>query len=108
MGPWAVLQIAAGSVCLAIGGIHLVVGRRRVDKQVHLWFALAALMAAANAFSEPLGFGAATVAELNRAFKWSVLFQGLCWIALAWYEAYYAPTERRWLAALVSLGYGTS
>jgi PAS domain S-box-containing protein len=108
MGPWAVLTIAAGSVSLAIGGIHLVVGRRRRDKQVHLWFALAAAMAAANAFFEPLGFGAATVAELNRAFKWSISFQALCWIALTWYVAYYAPTTRRWLAGLISLGYGVA
>lgn len=108
MGPWAVLQIAAGSVCLAIGGIHLVVGRSRPGKQVHLWFALAAAMAAANAFFEPLGFGAATVAELNRAFKWSISFQALCWIALTWYVAYYAPTARRWLAGLISLGYGVA
>jgi len=108
MGPWAVLQIAAGSVCLAIGGIHLVVGRRRPDRQVHLWFALAAGFAAANAFVEPFGFGAVTVDELNRAFKWSILFQALCWIALAWYVAYYAPTARRWLAVLVSLGYGVA
>ncbi len=108
MGPWAVLTIAAGFVCLSIGGIHLVVGRRRRDKQVHLWFALAAAMAAANAFSEPLGFGAATVAELNRAFKWSISFQALCWIALTWYVAYYAPTARRWLAGLISLGYGVA
>jgi len=109
MGPWAVLTIAAGSVCVAIGGIHLVVSRRRrSNQQVHLWIALAALMAAANAFVEPFGFGASTVAELNRAFKWSISFQGLCWIALAWYVAYYASTARRWLAWLVSLGYGVA
>ncbi|KPJ88891.1 MAG: hypothetical protein AMS18_13005, partial [Gemmatimonas sp. SG8_17] len=73
---------------------------------VHLWFAVAAWLAAANAFVEPLGSGADTVADLNRAFKWAILFQGLCWIALVWYVASYARNVRRWLAVVVSLGFG--
>jgi hypothetical protein len=82
------------------------VARRRSDWQVHLWFALAAMMAAANAFVEPLAIGAATTAEFNRAFKWSILFQVLCWIPLVWYVASYARNVRRWFALLVSLGFG--
>ena len=95
MGPWAVIQIATGSVCLAIGGIHVVVARRRADREVHLWFALAAGLAAANAFVEPVAMGAVTVADLNRAFKWSVLFQGLCWIALVWPRWYWRVCTSR-------------
>ena len=61
MGPWAVITIAAGAVCVAIGGIHLVVAGRRTDRAVHVWFVLAAAMAAANGLSFDQALAAITL-----------------------------------------------
>ena len=108
MSPLNAVLIAIGSICLAMGLICLVIGRRMQDAPVYIWFALAALFAAANAFVEPLAYGATTTADLNRIFKWAIIFQGLCWISLVWYVAYYARSSRRWLAVAVTAGYAVA
>jgi len=108
MSPLVAASIAIGSICLTIGALHLVVGRRVPESRLHLWIALAAAFAAGNAFAEPFAYTATAVGPLNTGFKWEVLFQGLCWIALVWYVALYARSTRRWLAAVVSAGYAVA
>jgi PAS domain S-box-containing protein len=93
------------AACLTIGAVHLVVAWRRPGSRLHLWFALAALLAACNAAVEVLTNRAETLEAFNLALKWAILFQGLCWIAFVWFLVHFAGTERRWLAWTVTAGF---
>lgn len=97
--------IAIGTICLTLAAIHLVVARRLPHSSAHRWFAVAAAFAAANAFIEPFAFTSDELDPHALALKWSILFQGLCWIAFVWYVRHYSGTARRWLAWVISVGF---
>ena len=98
--------IAIGVMCLTLAAIHVLMARRLPNAVANRWFAVTAALAAINAFIEPLAFSTGDIGSHVPALKWAIFVQGLCWIAFVWYVRYYSGTARRWLAWLVSAGFG--
>jgi PAS domain S-box-containing protein len=108
MSPLTIILVALGAISLTIGLLHLGVSSRGRASRGRLWFALAAFLAAANAWAEIGAYRAQTPGEMNAAFRWSIGFQGFCWIAFVWFLVHYAGTVRRWLALLVTGGFAVA
>ena len=70
-----------------------------------LYFALMCLCAIASVFSEIWVYQAIDLSTFLPAYKMQVAFQGLQWIFLAWFIAFYTGATRRWLAMTVTGAY---
>ncbi|HEX9371238.1 MAG TPA: hypothetical protein VF897_09535 [Roseiflexaceae bacterium] len=82
------LGMVAG-VCLYVGVLHVLVGRRRAEKGAHLTFALLCFCIVGAALSSAARYQAETVAAYASALKWQVSFAFAAGALLLWFVAFY-------------------
>jgi PAS domain S-box-containing protein len=105
MGPLIITNFVIGGMCLAVALLHMVIFIRRPELKTDLYFALMCFCTAANVFSEIWVYQAIDLSTFLPAHKMQVVFQGLQWIFLAWFIAFYTGATRRWLAMTVTGAY---
>ena len=102
MGPLIITNFVVGGMCLAVALLHMVIFIRRPELKTDLYFALMCLCAAASVFSEIWVYQAIDLSTFLPAHKMQVAFQGIQWIFLVWFIAFYTGATRRWLAMIVT------
>jgi PAS domain S-box-containing protein len=105
MGPLIIANFVIAGMCLAIALLHMVIFIRRPELKTDLYFALMCLCTAASVFSEIWVYQAIDLNTFLPAHKMQVAFQGLQWIFLAWFIAFYTGATRRWLVMTVTGAY---
>ena len=95
MGPFAIATIITGSICLALGFIHLLIFLRRRELKADLFFGLMCLSAAGSAFCIAWYSQAVVLDSFVRAMKLQLAFEGILWITLIWFIVLYTGTLQR-------------
>ncbi|MBE9544762.1 MAG: sigma 54-interacting transcriptional regulator, partial [Proteobacteria bacterium] len=105
MGPLIITNFVVGGMCLAVALLHLVIFIRRPELKANFFFALMCLCVAVNVFSENWVYRAVDLSTFLPAYKIQIAFQGIQWIFLTWFIAFYTGATRRWLAMTVTGAY---
>ncbi len=105
MTPLLIADIAVGSICVAVGFLHLAVFLRRRDLKVHLFFTLMAIGAGVSVLTDPWMITAQTVPSFVSALKFRITFEAILWIALIWFIDAYTRTARRSLVWVLTAAY---
>jgi len=105
MSPLLIADIAVGSICIAVGLLHLAVFVRRRDLKPHLFFALMAIGAGLSVLTDPWMITAETVPSFVSALKFRITFEGILWVALIWFIDAYTQTARRSLVWVLTVAY---
>ncbi|MBW1943987.1 MAG: sigma 54-interacting transcriptional regulator [Deltaproteobacteria bacterium] len=105
MSPLLIADIAVGSICIAVGLLHLSVFVRRRDLKPHLFFALMAISAGLSVLTDPWMITAETVPSFISALKFRISFEGILWVALIWFIDAYTQTARRSLVWVLTAAY---
>ncbi len=105
MGPLIITNFVVGGMCLAIALLHMVIFIRRPELKANFFFALMCLCVAVNVFSENWVYRAVDLSTFLPAYKIQIAFQGIQWIFLTWFIAFYTGASRRWLAMTVTGAY---
>jgi chemotaxis protein methyltransferase CheR len=105
MGPFIIAICVVGGMYLAVALLHMVIFIRRPALKTDLFFALMCTCVAASILSEIGVYRAIDLSAFLPAYKMQIAFQGLQWIFLTWFVAYYTGATRRWLAMTVTAAY---
>ena len=105
MKPLITANYLMCGICLAVGGMHLVIFLKNRQRRVDLFFAVMALCTAASVLLETWAYGSVSVEAFVRAHKAQTVFLGTVWIALVWFTAAYTGFQRRWLAMTITVAY---
>ena len=108
MGPLTITHFVVGGMCLAVALLHMVICIRRPESKADLYFALLCLCTAASVFCEIWVNQAIDLNTFLPAYKAQIAFQGMQWIFLAWFIAFYTGATRRWLAMIVTGAYAVA
>ncbi len=104
LSPLHIALLVAGTMCLTVGLLELVVASGVHNPAIHYAFGLTALAAAANAFVEPLAYWPRDVVAYNAAMKLQISIQIAWWFLLVWFVVRYTGVARRWLVTVVLTG----
>jgi PAS domain S-box-containing protein len=97
--------IFVGSICFALGCLHLLIFLRRQDLKVDLVFSLMAFAISFSSFFEIWTFKADTLTEYIPLFKTTLVVQCLLWISFAWFVHFFTRSTRLWPPVLISALY---
>ncbi|MBW1941448.1 MAG: sigma 54-interacting transcriptional regulator [Deltaproteobacteria bacterium] len=78
---------------------------RRPELKVDFFFALVCICAAGASFSEIFALRAVNADAFIPAFRLQITFEGVLWITLIWFIAFYTGTARRVLAIAATIAY---
>ncbi|MGD9073276.1 MAG: PAS domain S-box protein [Desulfobacterales bacterium] len=92
-------------ICLAVGLLHLTIFFRRRDRKVEFFFALMAIAVGLSSFFETRLYSASHLDQAVSAFKSMLTFQGITWMAFAWFIVLLTGATRRRLAFFVTGAY---
>ncbi|MEN8753397.1 MAG: PAS domain S-box protein, partial [Desulfobacterales bacterium] len=92
-------------ICLAVGLLHLTIFFRRRDRKVELFFAVMAIAVGVSFFFETRLYCASHLDQAVSAFKSMLTFQGITWMAFAWFIVLLTGATRRRLAFFMTGAY---
>jgi hypothetical protein len=102
MGPLSIAFLMISGICLAVGLLHLMIFFRRRDRMVELFFAVMAVAVGVSFIFETRLYTAVDLNQAVSAFKSMLTFQGITWMAFAWFIVLLAGATRRRLAFFVT------
>ena len=105
MGPLTIAFLMISGICLAVGLLHLTIFFRRRDRKVELFFAVMAVAVGVSFFFETRLYAAVHLNQAVSAFKSMLTFQGITWMAFAWFIVLLTGATRRRLAFFVTGAY---
>ena len=105
MGPLTIAFLMISGICLAVGLLHLTIFFRRRDRKVELFFAVMAVAVGVSFFFETQLYNAVHLNQAVSAFKSMLTFQGITWMAFAWFIVLLTGATRRRLAFFVTGAY---
>ena len=95
MGPFIIGNYIVSGICLALALMHMAVYFRQTERKTDLFFAIMAVCVAFSTFYETTMHQAVTVSAYTTALKKALSFQGILWIAFAWFVNAYTGNPRR-------------
>ena len=105
MGPLTIAFLMISGICLAVGLLHLMIFFRRRDRMVELFFAVMAVAVGVSFIFETRLYAAVDLSQAVSAFKSMLTFQGITWMAFAWFIVLLTGATRRRLAFVVTGAY---
>ena len=94
MGPFIIAICVVGGMYLAVALLHMVIFIRRPELKTDLFFALMCTCVAASMLSEIGVYRAIDLSTFLPAYKMQIAFQGLQWIFLTWFVAFYTDANQ--------------
>lgn len=108
MSLFSTAFIVVGSVCFALGFIHLLIFILRRDLKADLFFSLLALAIAAASFFELWTFRADTLSTHIPLLKETLFVHCILWSSFAWFIHYYTKSTKRWPPLIITILYSTA
>jgi PAS domain S-box-containing protein len=93
-------------ICLAVGLLHLIIFFRRQDRGAELFFAAMAIAVGLSSFFETRLYSAEKLDQAVSALKSMLTFQGITWMAFAWFILRVSGAGRYRLGLCVTAAYG--
>lgn len=97
--------IFVGSICIALGYLHLIIFLRRRDRIIDLVFALMAITIGLSSWFEIWAFNTAILPDNLKIFKATLFIQSLLWISFSWFVYFFTSSLRSWPPVIVTLCY---
>ena len=97
--------IFVGSICFALGYLHLIIFLRRRDRIIDLVFSLMAFTIGLSSWLEIWAFKTAILPDNLGIFKATLFVQCLLWISFGWFVYFFTNSSRRWPPIIVTLFY---
>ena len=88
--------IFVGSICFALGCLHLLIFYRRRDLRVDLFFSCMAFAIAFSSFLELWAFQSNSLTSYVPLLKATLDVQALLWISFAWFVFYFTRSTKLW------------
>ena len=105
MGLISYAFIFVGSICFALGYLHLIIFLRRRDLKIDLIFSLMAFSISLSTFFEIWAFKTGALTENLPIFKATLSVQCLLWISFAWFVYYFTSSTKRWPPTAITVLY---
>ena len=102
MGPIITAFLIISGICLAVGLLHLTIFFRRQDRKVDLFFAIMAISVGLSSIFETRLYSATHLDQAISALKSMLTFQGITWMAFAWFILLVTSASRRRLTLFVT------
>jgi PAS domain S-box-containing protein len=98
--------IFVGSVCFALGLLHLLIFFRRRDLKVDLAFSCMAFAIAFSSFLEIGAFKTDSLPDYILLLKGTLTAQCFLWICFAWFVHYFTKSKWLWPPVFITILYG--
>ena len=108
MSLFTIAFIFVGSICFALGFLHLLIYFKRRDLKDNLCFGLMALAFAFSSFLEIGTFHASSLAAHIPLLKATLVVQLILWICFTWFIHYYTKSSVIWPPIVITTLYASA
>ena len=105
MNLFSFAYVFVGSICFALGFLHLLIYSRRRDLKVDLLFSCMAFAIAFSSFFELWAFKSDSLTSYVPLFKATLDVQALLWIFFAWFVYYFTRSTKVWPPICITVLY---